>query len=277
MKDFLNTKRERVCDINCEQIDPVKVTPIDGSNFFKDIDIFEDSEAEAKLPLILHQGYCCDPFKDKKELFEVLDRLRKNNSESKDFENNEMEKILYRMFPLDYSLHFKIDGIGVSESGLSYYLVALRNYPNTRVPSTVDSDGMLISEENPDEYKDGFSRERKLIKDHIRDLLKQIAILNSDIYDLSIFNKTTIDEYWKEKEEVGRLKEEVWKYYTGEHNEGDYEKGHIYEDEVRRFANQTDEMKKASHEPCKVVNIYQKGSCNFGPGSTQNGNVLLNQ
>ena len=57
----------------------------------------------------------------------------------------------------------------------------------------------------------------------------------------------------------------------------DYQKGHIYEDEVRRLANQTDEMKKASHEPCKVVNIYQKGSCNFGPGSTQNGNVLLNQ
>ena len=71
MKDFLNTKRERVCDNNCEQIDPVKVTPIDGSNFFKDIDIFEDSEAEAKLPLILHQGYCCDPLKDKKELCEV--------------------------------------------------------------------------------------------------------------------------------------------------------------------------------------------------------------
>lgn len=57
----------------------------------------------------------------------------------------------------------------------------------------------------------------------------------------------------------------------------DLKNGHIYEDEVRRFANQTDEMKKASHEPCKVVNIYQKGSCNFGPGSTQNGNVLLNQ
>lgn len=181
MKDFLNAKRERVCDNNCEQIDPAEITPIDGSNFFKDIDIFEDSKAEAKLPLILHQGYCCDPFKDKKELFEVLDRLRKNNSESKDFENNEMEKILYRMFPSDYSLSFNIDGIGISESGRPYYLICLKNSTNTKVPSTIDSDGMLISEENPDEYIDCFSRERKLIKDHIRDLLKQIAILNSDI------------------------------------------------------------------------------------------------
>lgn len=57
----------------------------------------------------------------------------------------------------------------------------------------------------------------------------------------------------------------------------DYQKGHIYEYEVRRLANQTDEMEKASHEPRKVENIFQKDSCNFGPGSTQNGNVLLNQ
>ena len=57
----------------------------------------------------------------------------------------------------------------------------------------------------------------------------------------------------------------------------DYKKGHIYEDEVIRLANQTDEMEKASHEPRKVENIYQKGSCNFGLGSTQNGNLSLNQ
>lgn len=56
----------------------------------------------------------------------------------------------------------------------------------------------------------------------------------------------------------------------------DYQRGHIYEDEVRRLANQTDEMEKASHEPRKVENIYQKGSCNFGPGSTQNGDLSLN-
>lgn len=57
----------------------------------------------------------------------------------------------------------------------------------------------------------------------------------------------------------------------------DYQKGHIYEDEVRRLADQMDEMKKASHEPCKVENIFQKGSCNFGLGSSLNGNILLNQ
>ena len=57
----------------------------------------------------------------------------------------------------------------------------------------------------------------------------------------------------------------------------DYQKGHIYEDEVIRLANQIDEMEKASHEPRKVENIYQKGSCNFGFGSTQNGNLSLNQ
>lgn len=57
----------------------------------------------------------------------------------------------------------------------------------------------------------------------------------------------------------------------------DYLKGHIYEDEVRRLADQTDEMEKACHEPRKVENIFQKDSCKFGLGSSLNGNVLLNQ
>ena len=44
--------------------------------------------------------------------------------------------------------------------------------------------------------------------------------------------------------------------------------------EVRRLANQTNEMEKANHEPRKVENIFQKDSCNFEPGSTLNGDVL---
>lgn len=55
----------------------------------------------------------------------------------------------------------------------------------------------------------------------------------------------------------------------------DYQKGHVYEDEVRRLADQTDEMEKACHEPRKVENYFQKDSCNFGIGSTMNGNVSL--
>ena len=184
--------RKKVCDNNCEPSKSlVDTPPIDGSKFFKYVHKFK---CLATIPLSKFPEYCCEPFKNRKELYETLDRLRKNNSESKDFENNEMEKILYRMFSSDYSLSFSIDGFGISESGMIYCLKCLKNSTNARVPSTVDSDGMLISEKKPDEYKDGFSRERKLIKDHIRDLLKQIAILNSDIYDLSIFNKTTIDD-----------------------------------------------------------------------------------
>lgn len=57
----------------------------------------------------------------------------------------------------------------------------------------------------------------------------------------------------------------------------DYQKGHIYEDEVRRLAAKTDEMGKASHEPRKVENHYYKDSCRFGAGSSQNGNILQNQ
>ena len=83
----------------------------------------------------------------------------------------------------------------------------------------IDSDGMLKSKEDPEKYKDCFSKERKLKKDHIRDLLKQIALLNSDINDLSINNKTNYYELLEEEKEVNRLKEEVWNLYS---EEGEY-------------------------------------------------------
>ena len=73
---------------------------------------------------------------------------------------------------------------------------------------------MLKSKEDPEKYKDCFSKERKLKKDHIRDLLKQIALLNSDINDLSINNETNYYELLEEEKEVNRLKEEVWILYT---------------------------------------------------------------
>ena len=78
---------------------------------------------------------------------------------------------------------------------------------------------MLKSKEDPEKYKDCFSKERKLKKDHIRDLLKQIALLNSDINDLSINNKTNYYELLGEEKEVNRLKEEVWNLYS---EEGEY-------------------------------------------------------
>ena len=78
---------------------------------------------------------------------------------------------------------------------------------------------MLKSKEDPEKYKDCFSKERKLKKDHIRDLLKQIALLNSDINDLSINNETNYYELLEEEKEVNRLKEEVWNLYS---EEGEY-------------------------------------------------------
>ena len=123
------------------------------------------------------------------------------------------------MFPTDYSSSFNIDGIATDDFDKQFVLVSLDD--NNIVSFTTDPDGNLKSKENPSEYKDSLSKDKKYNKIRIRKLLKKIAIFNTDIYDLSIFNETTDDEYWKEKQEVCRLKEEVWKYYIGEHNEGE--------------------------------------------------------
>ena len=219
MEDLRNLQRKDVCDNNCKPIKSVVENITNGSNHFKYIDIFEGDRGLATIPLHKHMDYCCAPFKNRKELFEALDRLRENNSESTDFEENETEKILYRMFSLDYSSSFNIDGVATDVFGKQFVLVSLDDNQDTNLPCTIDSDGMLKSKEDPEKYKDCFSKERKLKKDHIRDLLKQIALLNSDINDLSINNKTNYYELLEEEKEVNRLKEEVWNLYS---EEGEY-------------------------------------------------------
>lgn len=54
----------------------------------------------------------------------------------------------------------------------------------------------------------------------------------------------------------------------------DYQKEHIYEDEVRRLANQTDEMEKASHEPRNVVQEQHNHNCQQFMGEMKNPNFI---
>lgn len=56
----------------------------------------------------------------------------------------------------------------------------------------------------------------------------------------------------------------------------DGKKGHIYQVEVDRLYDGVVELRKKELEK-NVINKYEKGSCLFGPGSTMNGNVSLNQ
>lgn len=205
--------KETVCDNNHEQLGSIEET-LTNAPSFKNFSMFESIEGLASIPLYCSQDYCCDPYKNKEELFKALDSLNDNNIESKDFGENEVEKVLYRMFPSDYSSSFNIDGIATDDFGRQYVIVGLDDNQNTCVPVTIDSDGMLISKDNPEEYKDLFSKERKKTKDKLRILLKRIAKLNSDINDLSTDNDTTYDDYKREIHEVKELKEEVWTLYN---------------------------------------------------------------
>lgn len=59
----------------------------------------------------------------------------------------------------------------------------------------------------------------------------------------------------------------------------DYQKGHIYESEVRRLSGMTDGIEKTAHEPRKIEkhNHFAKDSCRFEAGSTMNGNVVMEE
>lgn len=188
---------------------------------FKSISMFEGIGGLASLPFRCDQDSCCGPYKNKKELFEALDSLNDNNIESEDFGENEKEKVLYRMFSSDYSCDFKINGIATDVFGRQFVIVCLDDNQYTPAEATIDSDGMLKSKENPEEYKDLFSKERKITKDKLRALLKNIAILNSDINDLSIHHETTYDEHMRNKQEVEELKEKVWILYNNSLSKGE--------------------------------------------------------
>ena len=56
----------------------------------------------------------------------------------------------------------------------------------------------------------------------------------------------------------------------------DEKKGHIYQAEVVRLYDGAVELRKKELEK-NVINKYEEGSCQFGPGSTMNGNVNVNQ
>ena len=147
--------RERVCDNNCEPSKSLAETLTDAPAF-KYVDIFEGIWGLATIPLCQYIDYCCEPFKNRNELFKVLDGLRENNSDSTVFEENEIEKILYRMFPTDYSSSFNIYGIATDDFDKQFVLVSLDD--NNIVSFTTDPDGNLKSKENPSEYKDSLSK-----------------------------------------------------------------------------------------------------------------------
>ena len=188
---------------------------------FKSISMFEGIGGLASLPFRCDQDSCCGPYKNKKELFEALDSLNDNNIESEDFGENEKEKVLYRMFSSDYSCDFNINGIATDVFGRQFVIVCLDDNQYPHAEATIDSDGMLKSKENPEEYKDLFSKERKITKDKLRALLKNTAILNSDINDLSIHHETTYDEHMRNKQEVEELKEKVWILYNNSLSKGE--------------------------------------------------------
>lgn len=220
------------CGNNREHLGFIEET-LTNAPGFKSISMFEGIGGLASLPFRCGQDSCCGPYKNKKELFEALDSLNDNNIESKDFGENEKEKVLYRMFPSDYSCDFKIAGIATDNFGRQFVIVDLDNNQNTIAEVTIDSDGMLKSKENPEEYKDLFSKERKITKDQLRVWLKNIAILNSDINDLSIHHETTYDEHMRKKQEVKELKEKVWILYNNSLSKGESVKESNTQSETR--------------------------------------------
>lgn len=79
------------------------------------------------------------------------------------------------MFPTDYSSSFNIDGIATDDFDKQFVLVSLDD--NNIVSFTTDPDGNLKSKENPSEYKDSLSKDKKYNKIRIRKLLKKSPYL----------------------------------------------------------------------------------------------------
>ena len=95
MDNFVSTRtRKNVCNNNCEPVDFTVETLTDASNF-KFVDPFNGIGGLATLPLYKILDFCCEPFKDKKELFKEIDNLNKDNSNSSNFTDNKIIIIFF--------------------------------------------------------------------------------------------------------------------------------------------------------------------------------------
>lgn len=209
MKDFLITRRsESVCDNNCEPIESVIKTLINGSNLFMSDDIDECIDGLETSRLVQHLFYYTKRLTNERKLFE--DFVRK------------------------------------------YY------YPITKVSFTYNSKSCNIPKRK--KQKNDYSNNAVPTEMHGRELSQDHKLAHDMVScALESYNLQMCQSFYHILTRI------------------DYQKGHIYEDEVQRLADHIDWMQKAIYEPRKIENIYQKGSCNFGPGSTQNGNLSLNQ
>ncbi|WP_308228054.1 hypothetical protein [uncultured Prevotella sp.] len=209
MKDFLITRRsESVCDNNCEPIESVIKTLINGSNLFMSDDIDECIDGLETSRLVQHLFYYTKRLTNERKLLE--DFVRKYN------------------------------------------------YPITKVSFTFNSKSCNIPKRK--KQKNDYSNNAVPTEMHGRELSQDHKLAHDMVScALESYNLQMCQSFYHILTRI------------------DYQKGHIYEDEVQRLADHIDWMQKAIYEPRKIENIYQKGSCNFGPGSTQNGNLSLNQ
>lgn len=209
MKDFTITRRrESVCDNNCELIESVIETLINGSNLFMSDDISDYINGLETSRLFLHLSDSTKRLTNERKLFE--DFVRMDN---------------YHITKVSFTFNSKSSNIPKRKKQKN-------DYSNNAVPTEM--------------HGRELSQDHKLAHDMVSCVLES-------------YNLQMCQSFYHILTRI------------------DYQKGHIYEDEVQRLADHIDWMQKAIYEPRKIENIYQKGSCNFGPGSTQNGNLSLNQ
>ena len=133
---------------------------------------------------------------------------------------NQVEKLMYLMYPDDYTCSFRIDGIGVDTNGAKWAIIGLdKTSPHpTLINVDIDTNGGLLQPDDHSLFRDPMAARLAAQKGLIREKLYEICKCNTIINDICVCSQYSYRERESAWEKRERLFAEVWELYVKNNN-----------------------------------------------------------
>ena len=133
--------------------------------------------------------------------------------ENTDVFPDDVEELMYEMFPDDYTFYLTIDGIAHDINGNRFVLIEYDSPGNLLRSVEIDTDGALLQTDDRTQYKDPLAAWLAALKNVVRDDLREVICMNRIINDLSVNSVFSSRKRVDAMERRRSLIKEVWSYY----------------------------------------------------------------
>lgn len=135
---------------------------------------------------------------------------------------DDVEELMYEMFPDDYTFDFSVDGILQDAGGNRFVLIEYDSDDSLAVSIGIDTDGALLQTGDRTRYKDPLAAWLAAVKNVVRDNLREVIRMNRIINDLNVNSVFSSRKRVDAMERRRSLMKEVWDYYM-QYQENEYD------------------------------------------------------